>query len=210
MRIVVLANDLLKAELLKQGAAPNGITEWITDINDFSQYPDAEVYIDLLFDNNTNERLEKLKPFENKLIIISDVIKQHPLPANFVRINGWPTMLERSVIEASSTNEAISKKAAVVFLCFNKKTEWVPDIPGFISARVIAMIINEAYFALQEGVSSKTEIDTAMKLGTNYPYGPFEWGNKIGLKNIFTLLNELAKENKRYVPCRLLEQEATS
>ena len=49
-----------------------------------------------------------------------------------------------------------------------------PDIPGFISARVVSMIINEAYFALEEEVSSKEEIDTAMKLGTNYPYGPFD------------------------------------
>jgi 3-hydroxybutyryl-CoA dehydrogenase len=210
MRIVVLANDFLKAELLKQGAAPNGITEWINDINDFSKYPDAEIYIDLLFNNTENTRLEKLKSPGNQLIIVNDVIKQYQLPANFVRINGWPTMLERTVIEASITHETMKKKVESVFSCFNKKTEWVPDIPGFISARVIATIINEAYFALDEKISTKAEIDTAMKLGTNYPYGPFEWCDKIGLKNIFTLLKELEKENKRYAPCPLLEQEATS
>ena len=56
--------------------------------------------------------------------------------------------------------------------------------PGFITARVIAMIINEAFFALQENVSSKEEIDTAMRLGTNYPYGPFEWTKLIGIDKI--------------------------
>ena len=70
------------------------------------------------------------------------------------------------------------------------------------------MIINEAYFALEEGVSTKEEIDTAMKLGTNYPYGPFEWAKKIGLKNIFQLLDKLHKTNLRYEPAALLKKEA--
>jgi 3-hydroxybutyryl-CoA dehydrogenase len=77
-------------------------------------------------------------------------------------------------------------------------------VPGFITARVIAMIINEAWFALEEGVSTKEEIDTAMKLGTNYPYGPFEWGKEIGLKNIHALLDKLSKLNPRYSPAELM------
>jgi len=91
----------------------------------------------------------------------------------------------------------------------NKKIEWVPDIAGFISARVVSMIVNEAWFALEEEVSTKKEIDTAMKLGTNYPYGPFEWGEKIGLKNIYELLTVLSKTNSRYQPAALLQKEAT-
>ena len=47
-----------------------------------------------------------------------------------------------------------------------------------------------------------------MKLGTSYPYGPFEWCNRIGIKNIFRLLKELEKTNSRYKPADLLEQEA--
>jgi 3-hydroxybutyryl-CoA dehydrogenase len=93
---------------------------------------------------------------------------------------------------------------------FNKKIEWVPDIPGFVTARVISMIINEAYFALDENVSSKEEIDTAMKLGTNYPYGPFEWAKAIGLKNVYDLLKHLAELNNRYTPSALLQKEAQS
>jgi 3-hydroxybutyryl-CoA dehydrogenase len=71
------------------------------------------------------------------------------------------------------------------------------------------MIVNEAFFALGESVSTMPQIDLAMKLGTNYPYGPFEWSNKIGLKNITGLLNELSKEEKRYQPAKLLLKEAT-
>ena len=70
------------------------------------------------------------------------------------------------------------------------------------------MIINEAYFTLEEKVSTKEEIDTAMKLGTNYPYGPFEWGQKIGLKKVNELLTTLAETNSRYTPAALLQKEA--
>jgi 3-hydroxybutyryl-CoA dehydrogenase len=69
------------------------------------------------------------------------------------------------------------------------------------------MIINEAWFALEEGISTKEEIDTAMKLGTNYPYGPFEWGNRIGLKNIYALLDKLNKTNDRYRPAELMKKQ---
>jgi 3-hydroxybutyryl-CoA dehydrogenase len=83
---------------------------------------------------------------------------------------------------------------------------WVDDQPGFISARVIVMIINEAFLALGEGVSSKNDINTAMKLGTNYPYGPFEWAEKIGIKNIITLLKKMSATNPAYTPARLLTE----
>jgi 3-hydroxybutyryl-CoA dehydrogenase len=91
----------------------------------------------------------------------------------------------------------------------NRRTEWVPDEKGLISARIVSMIINEAFFALEEKVSSKEEIDTAMKLGTNYPYGPFEWGEKIGFKKIVSLLTALSNEEERYQPAALLIKEAT-
>ena len=84
---------------------------------------------------------------------------------------------------------------------------WVGDDYGFIAARIISMIINEAYFALEENVSTKEQIDVAMKLGTNYPYGPFEWSKKIGLINILNLLQKLAQGDPRYTVCALLVHE---
>jgi 3-hydroxybutyryl-CoA dehydrogenase len=69
------------------------------------------------------------------------------------------------------------------------------------------MIINEAYLALGEGVSTPEEIDTAMKLGTNYPFGPIEWGSHIGLQNVVTLLHKLSVVQPRYTPADLLVQK---
>ncbi|RYG41719.1 MAG: hypothetical protein EOO01_24540 [Chitinophagaceae bacterium] len=99
-------------------------------------------------------------------------------------------------------------KATELFVLLGRKAEWVPDISGFITARVVATIINEAFFALEEDISTEEEIDTAMKLGTNYPFGPFEWGEKIGLAGVYSLLAGLAKRESRYQPCKLLEKKA--
>lgn len=206
MKIVVITNEDLKKELLVQKLADNTAVEWQQEI---SPVQDADAYIDLLF-NHSAERIDKLKKLQPATIIVNAVIATlNELPAGFIRINGWNSFLKRSLVEAAGADE--NKTAAEkIFFCFNKSTEWIPDIPGFITPRVISMIINEAYFTLDEKVSTKEEIDTAMKLGTNYPYGPFEWGATIGLKNVYDLLNRLSKTNSRYTPSSLLQKEALS
>lgn len=77
---------------------------------------------------------------------------------------------------------------------------------GFIFPRTIVQIINEAHFALEDGVASKEDINRAMKFGVNYPKGPFEWseGKEIYVK---TLLNELFQKtgDKRYVASKLIK-----
>jgi 3-hydroxybutyryl-CoA dehydrogenase len=62
---------------------------------------------------------------------------------------------------------------------------------------------------LEDGVSSREDMDTAMRLGTNYPLGPFEWANRLGKKEISTLLQILAQNDTRCQPAPLLIQEAT-
>ncbi|WP_127717589.1 3-hydroxyacyl-CoA dehydrogenase family protein [Halobacteriovorax sp. HLS] len=62
---------------------------------------------------------------------------------------------------------------------------------GFTYPRVISMVINEAYFSLEDGLAEEKDIDTAMKFGVNYPLGPFQWAKSIGAKNILMLLDTL-------------------
>jgi 3-hydroxybutyryl-CoA dehydrogenase len=78
---------------------------------------------------------------------------------------------------------------------------------GFIFPRTIAQIINEAYFALEEGVASVEDIDRAMKFGVNYPKGPFEW-SKGREAYVLTLLKELLQQtgDKRYLPSQLIQK----
>jgi 3-hydroxybutyryl-CoA dehydrogenase len=205
--IVVLANENLKMELLAQGITENITAHWITESKELPYYKDADGCIDLLFQNDS-EKIKLLQQLQPKPILINAVIPVlNQLPGGFIRFNGWNSFLKRPVVEAAVIDEKMKLKAEEIFSLFNKKIEWVPDIPGFISARVIAMIINEAWFVLSEKVSTKEEIDIAMKLGTNYPYGPFEWGEKIGLKNVYELLFTLSKTNTRYEPAGLLKKE---
>lgn len=126
-------------------------------------------------------------------------------PANLVRINGWPGFIDRKLWEVSGS---LTQGATDVLTALGKTSKVVGDEPGLVSASVIAMIINEAFFSLEDGISTRPDIDTAMKLGTNYPLGPFEWCAKIGAHNIYNLLNKLSARDKRYVPSRLLAKEA--
>jgi 3-hydroxybutyryl-CoA dehydrogenase len=207
MQIVVLADVASKEELLAHGIREHTTLEWIHQLTDFEKYPNADVWIDLLFEA-VSSRIELLKKLTSGLVIVSSVTKTlGQIDNSFIRINGWPTFLKRTTIEASIAKIERKGIAEEVFSLFNRKVEWVPDEQGFITARIVSMIINEAYFALEENISSKPEIDIAMKLGTNYPFGPFEWSKKIGLKNILDLLSSLESSSKRYAPSTQLKKE---
>jgi 3-hydroxybutyryl-CoA dehydrogenase len=207
MRIILLADKEQKEEFVPPDSDIRAEMIWSDQIASIQQDLNADACIDLLF-NDTQERIENLKRLQSKIIIINSVLTPlQNLDSNLIRINGWTTFLQRSIIEASA-RESLRVKAEPVFSSINKTVEWVPDIRGFISTRIVASIINEAYFALEENVSTKQEIDTAMKLGTNYPHGPFEWSKKIGLQNIYSLLKTLSSTEKRYEPAALLTKEA--
>ena len=206
MRLVILTNELLKEELLAQGLRQDIEMIWVNSPLELLHHPGADAYIDLLF-NGEPERIRLLQQASTNSIIVNDVTQVNELPSEFVLINGWTTFLKRNTIEASCKEEKMQSRAEHILDTFNKKIEWMPVTPGFITARVVAMIINEAYFSLAEQVSTKKEIDIAMKMGTNYPYGPFEWSERIGLKNVYELLHTLSMSNSRYEPAALLKKE---
>jgi 3-hydroxybutyryl-CoA dehydrogenase len=210
MTLVVLGNDVLNRELQEQGLDEHLKVEWISEVSAFADYLHADGYIDLLFEPDEG-RIEQLRKLPARPVIISSVTRTLTgLPENFIRINGWNSFLRRTIIEASALTDEARKGADTIFEAFHKKVAWVPDIPGFLTARVIAMIINEAYFALAEEVSTKEEMDIAMKLGTNYPYGPFEWSERIGLQKVAELLDCLFASQDRYQPAPLLKTQTTA
>ena len=88
-----------------------------------------------------------------------------------------------------------------------KETVVVRDSAGFITSRINAMIGNEAFFMLQEGVASARDIDKALKLGLNHPMGPFELVDLVGLDTRLSVLEFLHKSlGDKYRPCPLLVQ----
>ena len=167
----------------------------------------ADAYFDLDFRNDF-ERIKTLSQLLPKLVFVNavvDTLKEIGQP--FVRLNAWPTFFNRDICELVVANESLLSTKQFMEL-INWKYQIVADEPGMISTRIVAMIINEAYYTTEAGVSSREEIDIAMKLGTNYPYGPFEWSEKIGLFNILRLLQKLAKQDKRYTISSLLVHES--
>jgi 3-hydroxybutyryl-CoA dehydrogenase len=208
MQLVILANDQQKEEILSGGINDDCKIDWISTSAELSEFATCDAFLDLLFEDNGYDT-SWLKNFLSAVIIVNSVNKTiDEIGLSVVRINGWPGFLKRSIAEVACNSNNKKSDAETVLNLLNRKTEWVPDVKGFVSSRVISMIINEAYFALEENVSTKEEIDTAMKLGTNYPYGPFEWTRTIGLKKISALLLELSRVEKRYVPSALLLKEA--
>lgn len=207
MQIVVCCNDEQKDELLATGFDGQGNITWVFEKTDLLHYRSADAVIDLLYENTkANNALLRQLPGLKIINSVCDTLGE--TNPHFVRINGWPTFLKGAVLEGSGKDEGLKKLAEAVFATFHKTIEWLPDVPGFVVPRVVSLIINEAYFALAEGVSTRAEIDIAMKLGTAYPFGPFEWGEKLGLKNIVSLLQKLSTEQPRYAPAPLLVKEA--
>lgn len=84
----------------------------------------------------------------------------------------------------------------------------VPDRVGLVFPRIISMIINEAAQVYSEKIASKEDIDTAMKLGTSYPFGPLEWADKLGIELVFNILSAMQNEfgEDRYRPHRMLKE----
>ncbi|MEM7107190.1 MAG: 3-hydroxyacyl-CoA dehydrogenase family protein, partial [Bacteroidota bacterium] len=121
--------------------------------------------------------------------------------------NGMPGFFDRPFLEVTSRNE--SRELAEQLTRFNFEYHLVADRVGMVTPRVICMIINEAFYTFQEGTAGKEDIDLGMKLGTNYPYGPFEWLEIIGIREVYELLEALYDDTKdpRYKICPLLKRD---
>ncbi|MBZ0060630.1 MULTISPECIES: 3-hydroxyacyl-CoA dehydrogenase PaaH [unclassified Leclercia] len=116
-----------------------------------------------------------------------------------------------TVIAAAASNPtAATLKAVGYFQQQGKRVLQVADYPGLIIWRTVAMIVNEALDALQKGVASEQDIDTAMRLGVNYPRGPLAWGEQLGWQRLLILLENLQRHygEERYRPSSLLRQRA--
>jgi len=87
-------------------------------------------------------------------------------------------------------------------------TEWVGDAPGLVSGRIVCQLVNEAAFAIGEGVGSAEDVDAGLTLGLNHPRGPVEWGELIGLDNVLATLDGLWEERReeRYRAAPLLRR----
>ena len=123
-------------------------------------------------------------------------------------MNPVPVMKLVEVIRGIATSDQTFGTVRDLALGLDKTPVEVRDFPGFIANRILLPMINEAIYALYEGVASVEAIDTVMKLGMNHPMGPLTLADFIGLDTCLAIMNVLydGMGDSKYRPCPLLKQ----
>jgi 3-hydroxybutyryl-CoA dehydrogenase len=130
-----------------------------------------------------------------------------------VQFLAFPSLEDAALVElarAPATTPADADAAEAYFRSMGKQVEWVGDAPGLVLGRIICQIVNEAHFAVGEGVATAEDVDVAMRLGFNWPRGPFEWAEAIGPDRVVRVLDALRRElgADRYRVAPLLRRAA--
>ena len=123
---------------------------------------------------------------------------------------GLPTFINRPLLEVSCWHDSNRQKLAETCAALGTDYRVVADRVGLVTPRVICQIINEACFTVQEGTATMQDVDLGMKLGTNYPHGPFAWANAIGVERVYAVLEAMWHDthDERYKVCPLLKRQA--
>ena len=132
-------------------------------------------------------------------------------PERVVGFGLLPPIGQTGMVElaaALQTSETALARASAFWQDLQYEPVVVADGPGLVRARLVCCIINEAVSALMEGVAAPEDIDRAMRLGTNYPFGPLEWADMIGLDTVLGVITGLFQEwgEDRYRPAPWLRR----
>jgi 3-hydroxybutyryl-CoA dehydrogenase len=181
----------------------------------------TDLILDTMFLDPESKLIELSKLTTNASIVISNTLTasatsiQHSVGPkhNVIGMPIFPHYFERqkTVEYALPLGADHADNKVVDFLTLLGKTgERINDAIAGIFPRTLAMIVNEAAFAVQESVALPEDIDVAMKLGTNYPMGPLAWCDEIGAPAIIAVLDALAKEYgpERYRAASILRRYA--
>jgi 3-hydroxybutyryl-CoA dehydrogenase len=109
------------------------------------------------------------------------------------------------IVDSEAASDDALELAQELFGSLGKGVVLVEDVPGLFLGRTVGSIVNEAVIAVEEDVAAPDDVDTAMRLGTNYPIGPIAWGREIGGRRVARVLNRLADaEGSAFAPHRAL------
>jgi len=148
-------------------------------------------------------------------ISITELGKASGRPAQFIGMhfmNPVPLMELVEVIRGRETSDAACETVMELAREMGKTPVEANDFPGFIANRILMPMLNEACYALMEGVAEAEAIDTVMKLGMNHPMGPLALADYIGLDTCLSIMEVLHRgfENDKYLPCPLLREKVAA
>jgi 3-hydroxybutyryl-CoA dehydrogenase len=173
------------------------------DDMDYMEDPNDPENFDIVFDLNFDEYPDNIVNYvlnEGQVVFLCAVSRplsemignwDTNMECKAFGLNAWPTFLNRAKLETSILDKADHMVLEATMKTLGLEYETVEDQVGMVGPRVLSMIINEAAFVLGEGTAEVKAVDQAMKLGTNYPQGPFEWCDRIGVASVVELLDAL-------------------
>jgi 3-hydroxybutyryl-CoA dehydrogenase len=214
---ILARGEKTKTDELKIKLASSGVQLDVLDDTDLTAHnlSEYQLIFDLDFDNHPHQ-LKYFAGLRNIPIVVSAVkVQLAAVVQEYGRktecllfgINALPGFLNRPLAEVSSYDQLHRPVLESVLGALKWPVQWVDDRVGMVSPRIVCMIINEACYTVQEGTAGVQDIDISMKLGTNYPMGPFEWANHIGVKNVYETLQAMYDDthDERYKVCPLLK-----
>jgi len=213
MDILVIGNANSHAEFKsKFGSKHSGSFKSCYEI-DYEDVKAAEIIFDFeVTDNPEHGKIYHQNPQAILMVntvktTLAEMVKTYHWEHTTMGFNGLPGMFNRPMLELTTLEGG---RSVVGEICKRLESEYriVEDRVGMVTPRVVCLIINEAFYTVLEGTAQEQDIDLAMKLGTNYPAGPFEMAKTIGLGHIYELLEALGHDTgeERYKICPLLKK----
>jgi 3-hydroxybutyryl-CoA dehydrogenase len=199
-RPVVIAGDLMLGHVLRDLADDAG---WAV-----ADEPGDEVPFLLVDCGHDVGESGPLQGAPQALLVADGSLHQIDPSGGAVGFHALPPLQPGSLVEltrGAHTSSAAAERAQELFASLGLHTAWVADAPGLVLGRMVAQIVNECAFALQEGVTADpTAVDDGMVLGLNQPRGPLAWADAIGLDHVLMILDglraELGEERYRAAP----------
>jgi 3-hydroxybutyryl-CoA dehydrogenase len=187
--LLVIAGDLVLAHELRDAAARAGyeVAETVE--------PDSEP-AHLIVDCGADPEDPPLQGAPQAILCAEGSLAALDPGGAAVGFHALPPFDETGLVEltrSSLTADTTAERAEALFTTLGKHTEWVGDAPGLVLGRIVGQLVNEASFALGEGVGSADDIDAGMLLGLNYPHGPLHWADSIGLDHVLAVLDGLGE-----------------
>lgn len=191
-----------------EDAARNDALDKITYTMDFNECKDADLFIEVVAEDmpTKHELIAQIEEVAKDSAIIAtntsslsitEIAAPTKNPSRIIGMhffNPVPMMKLVEIIKGQVTSDEVHDKVYQISQEIGKTPVSVNEAPGFVVNRVLIPMINEAVGILADGVASKEEIDTAMKLGANHPMGPLELGDLIGLDVVLAIMDVLYNE----------------